>query len=163
MGNVFGGGGLSLDLSNGATDVFVDALALAVSELADHEWDFRFAALLTWQNQDVLGRGFVGFDLEDVDWGATPPERARAKDFVLRATALARAGHRRAELGYEAPFADGYLDRFRAMVESFEPSAHTPPAGRFPSADEGAVASCVRHRVLSALPHWQGCFLCTRR
>ncbi|MEU1787735.1 hypothetical protein ABZ553_17990 [Streptomyces sparsogenes] len=183
MGNVFRGRGDSLSLSNGGTDVFLDVLTLAVSDLARDAWDYRFAALLTLQDQNVMGRGAVGFDLEEIDWGTTGAERARAKRFVVRAAELALRRHRWEELGYEPPYAEGYLRRFKAMVEAYEPEAHDPEAygpeahdpeahapaagaavrheGLFPRADEAAVASCVRHRVLSALPFWEGCRFCT--
>ncbi|WP_244417030.1 hypothetical protein [Streptomyces hygroscopicus] len=46
MGNVCGGGERSLCLSNGGTEAFIDVLMLAVSDLADDVWDYRFAALL---------------------------------------------------------------------------------------------------------------------
>ncbi|WP_159393435.1 hypothetical protein [Streptomyces rimosus] len=49
MGNVFGGRDQSLYLSNGATEAFIDVLMLAVTDLADARWDFRFAA------QQVMG------------------------------------------------------------------------------------------------------------
>ncbi|MEU6483733.1 hypothetical protein [Streptomyces sp. NPDC046887] len=162
MGNVFEGGGQRLYLSNGGTAVFVDVLTLAVSDLADAEWDYRFAALLALQDQQMMGRGGVGFDLEDVEWGASAAERARSKDFVLRSTALALTRHRWDELGYEPPFAPGYLRTFAAMVESFEPPETPSTEGVFPPLEERAVASCARHRVLSALPYWEGCFLCHR-
>ena len=141
MSNIFSGGSHDLDLSNGATAVFIDVLMLALSDLASEDWDFRFAALLTLQDQNVMGRGAVGFDLAEFDWGATKRERARAKDFVLRATALAAARSR----------ADG----LRALLT-------TPHDGAVMGPDEAAMASCVRHRVLSALPLWDGCFLCNR-
>lgn len=167
VGNVFGGGGgEGLSLSNGGTDVFLDVLTLAVSDLAHDAWDFRFAALLTLQDQNVMGRGAVGFDLEEIDWGTTPAERARAKDFVVRVVDLALRRHRWDGLGYEPPFAEGYLRRFRAMVSAFGVEAFEPAgaAGRddgvFPGPDGAAVASCVPHRVLSALPYWDGCRFC---
>ncbi|WP_148590086.1 hypothetical protein [Streptomyces sp. WAC01526] len=163
MGNVFGGGEQSLYLSNGGTEVFIDVLMLAVSDLADDVWDYRFAALLTLQDQTVMGRGAVGFDLQEIAWGATPRGRARSKDFVLRATALALSRHRWNELGYDPPFAQDYLYRFKAMVESFvDAPGDTPLAGGFPGPGERAMASCAAHRILSALPHWEGCFLCIR-
>ncbi|MEV5596257.1 hypothetical protein [Streptomyces sp. NPDC052496] len=162
MGNVFRGGGQSLHLSNGGTVVFIDVLMLAVSDLADDEWDYRFAALLTLQDQNVMGRGAVGFDLRDIAWGASMVERARSKDFVLRTAALALSRHRWNELEYDPPFARDYLLQFTSMVTSFVPSGGTQLGGGFPSPEERAVASCARHRVLSALPHWEGCFLCNR-
>ncbi|WP_030673541.1 hypothetical protein [Streptomyces rimosus] len=163
MGNTFGGGGEeSLYLSNGGTEAFIDVLMPAVSDLADDEWDYRFAALLTLQDQSVMGHGAVGFDLQDIAWGSIAVERARAKDFVLRAITLASSRHRWSELSYDPPFALDYLRRFKAMVESFVPSDDVHLVGGFPGPDERAVASCPQHRVLSALPRWEGCFLCTR-
>ncbi|MFF2186643.1 hypothetical protein [Streptomyces sp. NPDC058155] len=164
MGNIFhGGGGVDLDMSNGGTAVFVDALMLAVSALVEEPWDYRFAALLALQDQNVAGRGCVGFDLADIDWGATPAERARAKDFVLRTTDLALARHRWEELDYQAPYAERYLRRFRELVDAYEPAPSADPSrdGRFPGPDEAATASCVRHRILSALPHWESCVRCS--
>ncbi|MFJ4539921.1 hypothetical protein ACIP39_28735 [Streptomyces tibetensis] len=160
MANIFSGGGRELDLSNGGTEVFVEVLMLAVSALAREAWDFRFAALLTLQDQNVMGRGAVGFHLEEVDWGAGEFERARSKDFVLRATALAASGYRWSELGYHPARVHDYLDRFRIMVEHFTPEAGSGPHHHFPAPDRAAMTSCTRHRVLSALPYWEGCFLC---
>ncbi|MFJ7771003.1 hypothetical protein ACIQ1J_21985 [Streptomyces sp. NPDC097107] len=162
MSNIFSGGGHDLDLSNGATAVFIDVLMLAVSGLASEEWDLRFAALLPLQDRTAMGRGAVGFDLAEFDWGTTERERARAKDFVPRATALAASGHRWSELGYHPPRVHNYLHRFTTMVESCVPPAESSAARGLPGPHEAAMASCARHRVLSALPLWDGCFLCNR-
>ncbi|MEW2615693.1 hypothetical protein AB0937_37110 [Streptomyces sp. NPDC047880] len=162
MANIFSGGGRELDLSNGGTEVFVEVLMLAVSTLACEAWDLRFAALLTLQDQNMMGRGAVGFHLEEVDWGTGESERARSKDFVLRATALAASGHRWSELGYHPPRVRDHLDQFRIMVEHFTPPAGSGPYQHFPGPDRAATTSCARHRVLSGLPYWEGCFLCHR-
>ncbi|MFH8410960.1 hypothetical protein ACH4FX_40245 [Streptomyces sp. NPDC018019] len=162
MGNVFGGPDQSLYLSNGGTEAFIDVLMLAVSDLAAEVWDYRFAALLSLQDQNVRGRGAVGFHLQDIAWGTNRQARARAKTFVLRATALALTRHRWDELGYDPPFVQEYLRRFKIMVEAFQPADGPRCAGGFPGPKERAVASCAQHRILSALPYWDGCFLCIR-
>ncbi|MFB7596736.1 hypothetical protein [Streptomyces sp. NPDC056160] len=164
MGNTFNSDGDGLYLSNGGTAAFVDVLMLAVTDLVEEPWDYRFAALLSLQDQNVMGRGAVGFDLKDIDWGASPEEQARNKDFVLRVTDLALNGHRWDEMDYYPPFAADHLRRFRAMVAAY-PLAYrdggSPMA--FPGHAEAAMASCARHRVLSALPHWEGCVFCIAR
>ncbi|MFF8969350.1 hypothetical protein [Streptomyces sp. NPDC014995] len=159
MGNVFRAGADDMYLSNGGTEVFVEVLTLAVAELARRPWELRFAALLARQDQNVLGRGAVGFDLAELEWGGTAEERAAAKAFVLAVTGLAAGRHRWEELGYEPPHALGYLRRFREIVEAFEPPAGVPPGGVLPAP---AVACCVRHRAPSALPDWEGCVFCHR-
>ncbi|MFE2523990.1 hypothetical protein ACFXEL_07125 [Streptomyces sp. NPDC059382] len=51
-----------------------------------------------------MGRGVVGFDLAELDWGDTPQERAAsAKDFLLRVLDLALSRHRWEEPTYEPP------------------------------------------------------------
>ncbi|MFE0823846.1 hypothetical protein [Streptomyces sp. NPDC058847] len=61
------------------------------------------------------------------------------------------------EPDYEPPFAEGYVRRFREIVADFDP-AGADPGDEFP--DAPLVACCVRHRVLSALPYWEGCVSC---
>ncbi|MER5544789.1 hypothetical protein AB5L52_08510 [Streptomyces sp. CG4] len=164
MGNTFYGGGDGLYLTNGGTAAFVEVLMLAVTDLVEEPWDYRFAALLALQDQNVMGRGAVGFDLEDIDWGGSPEERARNKDFVLRVTDLALNRHRWDELDYVPAFAADYLRRFRAIVAAYNlPSRDDESPVAFPGPEEAATASCARHRVLSALPHWEGCVFCTAR
>jgi len=162
--NIFCGAGHELELSNGGTKVFVEVLMLAASDLVQEPWDYRFAGLLTQQDQNVMGRGMVGFELEEIDWGHDDAQQTRAKEFVLRVVDLALQRHRWDELGYDPPFAQRYLQRFKSMVEAFSPTMATPDPGfpGFPGPDDAAMASCARHRVLDALPHWSGCIFCTR-
>ncbi|WP_374778125.1 hypothetical protein OG756_40190 [Streptomyces sp. NBC_01310] len=160
--NVFhGGDGRHLEMTNGGTAVFVDVLMLAVSALARAPWDFRFAALLTLQDQNVMGRGVVGFGLAELEWGDTPQERAAAKGFLLRVLDLALSRHRWEELTYEPARVEGYLRTYRSMVEEFDPESATAGTSVLPGPDEAAMASCVRHRVLDALPFWEACVFCT--
>ncbi|TRV80058.1 hypothetical protein FKN01_07575 [Streptomyces sp. 130] len=161
MNEFGGGGGRHLSLTNGGTAVFVDVLTFAVSSLARAPWDFRFAALLSLQNQNVMGRGMVGFDLEELDWGDSPQEAAAAKDFLLRVLDLALTHHRWDELTYEPPRVEGYLRTYRAMAEAFDPATARPGRRVLPGPQEAARASCVRHRVLNGLPFWEECVFCT--
>ncbi|MFF7033242.1 MULTISPECIES: hypothetical protein [Streptomyces griseus group] len=161
MNSFYGGDGRHLEMTNGGTAVFVDVLVLSVSTLAREPWDFRFAALLTLQDQSMMGRGVVGFDLADLDWGDTPQERAAAKDFLLRVLDLALTRHRWEELTYEPPRAEGYLRTYRAMVETFDPATANAGADVLPGPQSAAMASCVRHRVLDGLPFWDVCVFCS--
>ncbi|WP_098023869.1 hypothetical protein [Streptomyces sp. st115] len=161
MNSFYGGDGRYLEMTNGGTAVFVDVLMLSVSTLAREPWDFRFAALLTLQDQSMMGRGVVGFDLADLDWGDTPQERAAAKDFLLRVLDLALTRHRWEELTYEPPRAEGYLRTYRAMVETFDPATANAGADVLPGPQSAAMASCVRHRVLDGLPFWDVCVFCS--
>ncbi|WP_141746899.1 hypothetical protein [Streptomyces agglomeratus] len=74
---------------------------------------------------------------------------------------LALSRHRWEELTYEPPRAEGYLRTYRAMVEEFNPGTARAGTGTLLSPQEAAMASCVRHRVLNALPLWETCVFCT--
>ncbi|MFI1374611.1 hypothetical protein ACH4UY_21645 [Streptomyces longwoodensis] len=158
MGNTFGAGDDQLYLSNGGTDVFVEVLLLAVSGLARCPWEYRFGGLVARQDQELMGRGAVGFDLTEIHWGRTAPRRDAAKQFVLRAIGLAGRRYRWELLGYEPPHALAYLRRFREVVTAFEPPETEPDRDVLPDLSE--LGCCVRHRVLSPVAHLDGCLFC---
>ncbi|TDC28008.1 hypothetical protein E1265_00265 [Streptomyces sp. 8K308] len=163
MGCSFGDGfGRDVYLSNGGTEVLVDVLTLAVAELACRRWHFRFGMLIATQDQSMWGRGAVGFHLSELDWGATPVEWATNRRFVLDVVGLAAARHRWDELGYDPPHASADLAEYREIVAAFDPATARPDPTVFPGRDGGAVASCARHRVLTAWPLWSGCVFCHR-
>ena len=122
MANTIRGGDQVLRMSNTSTEVFIEVLMLAMSSLARRSWELRFAAFLAGRDQDIRGRGLVGFRLEDLDWGATPASQAENRDFVLRAVDLALTRYRWDELSYDPPLVGDHLRRFRSMVEAFDPS-----------------------------------------
>lgn len=145
-----------LHLSNGGTEVFVEVMMLAVSRLAREPCEYWFAALMARQDQNMVGRGCVGFDLHEIAWGSTAEEQAEVRGFILRTIDLAAQEHRWDELGYEPPYAHDYLRRFRAMVEAFDPVRDGRDPEHVARPDDNPMATCVRHRVL-ALADWGGC------
>ncbi|MGW1994926.1 hypothetical protein [Embleya sp. NPDC001921] len=160
--NHFGGPDGGLDLTNGGTEVFVEVMMLAVSLLAREPCEYRFAALMAAQDQNMVGRGCVGFDLDEIAWGSTAEGQAEVRGFILRTIDLAAREHRWDELGYEPPYVHGYLRRFRVMVKAFDPVRGGRDPERAAGPDDNALAMCVRHRVL-ALADWGGyCAFCTR-
>ena len=161
VANRFRGGDHDLRMSNGATEVFVVVLMFAVSALARRSWDFRFAAFVAAQDQNIRGRGCVGFRMEDIDWGATRASQAENRSFVLQTVDLALSRYRWDELGYDPPLVGDHLRRFRAIVEAFDPLTAVPEQGAFPEAGDVVAAFCPQHRVLSPLPWYEACVLCT--
>ncbi|GLZ81675.1 hypothetical protein Afil01_64820 [Actinorhabdospora filicis] len=122
MGNTFTARGTTavpdaLSLSNGGTDAFFDVLMPAACDLAATPWELRLAVLLVDSGHRHLGV-WEGFDLAELPWtGGWPHEKA----FLLRVIDLAATGHGRDRLGYEPPFAAGYLADYRAMAAGFTP------------------------------------------
>lgn len=103
----------------------------------------------------------VGFGLSELDWGGDAAGADRGQAFSAARLDLALSRRRWEELTYEPSRAEGYLRAYRAMVEEFDPATARAGAGVLPGPDEAATASCVRHRVLDALPSWEGCVFCT--
>ncbi|RKT88460.1 hypothetical protein SAMN05421805_1011480 [Saccharopolyspora antimicrobica] len=160
MGNSISSGDRDIYMSNGGTEVFAEVMALAVAATAERRWDFRFAAAIAKLDQNVMGRGAVGFGLEDVDWGDTAEEQEANRRFVLRTVNLALSRHRWDELGYDPPFAAGFLRDFREMVLEFDMTTPARFPGDFPDYPEVLPASCVEHRVLSPLEWYRACVFC---
>ena len=78
----------SFKMSNGLTDVFIDYMLLAGSELAQTESERRLIAFLSEKQQSVIGIGTVGFHLVEMPWDKASFEADKA--FLLRAIARAR-------------------------------------------------------------------------
>ena len=78
----------SLVMSNGLTDVLLDYLLLAGSELAYTESEKRMIVFLGEKIQSVIGLGVVGFAITDMPW--QPETFAADRDFLLRTVQLAR-------------------------------------------------------------------------
>ena len=145
MGNMIAdrAAGASMKLSNGSTDVFLSVLLLAGSDLAETAWQVELMVWLAAHDQALRGGGTVGFDLADIPWD--PDDFTAQRDFLLRTVDLAATGHRWEALGYDAPFARGHLDEFRALVAGMEPVAALEHA------------KCPVHDVYV---HDHGCLLC---
>ncbi|MGW5135640.1 hypothetical protein [Streptomyces sp. NPDC004135] len=107
------------------------------------------------------GARAVGFGLGELDWGDSRQEQAAAAKFLLRVLDLALSRHRWDELPYVPSQAEEDLRTYRTMVQDFDPETTQIGTGVLPGPQEAAMASCVRHRVLSALAFWEACVFCT--
>jgi hypothetical protein len=157
MGNDFGADGRDLALSNNATDVFLSVLQFALSDLADSEWERSLAQWVGWHDQNLVGRGTIGFDLADIAW--QPADFPAQKAFLLRAIDLALTRYRWDELCYDPPHAGTYLRDYRRVVEPFRLPTGPRPDDRYgwPGPDE-AETRCPRHNVHCSELGW--CRVC---
>jgi len=110
-----------VDMSNAATDVFFDVLALAGSAVAATSWQRHLT--LCFCDGERVSRGASGFDLADVPWTG---DRAVEKDFFLRMVDLAAARHGWDRLHYDPPHVRAHLLAYRRMLLAFTPQ---PVAG----------------------------------
>lgn len=156
MGNVFTARGTDarVSLSNGATAVLGDLLALAGSATAVTPWQQRLT--LHFCDAERHSRGTGGFDLHDVPW--TRHHRAE-EDFFLEVLDRAAGGHGWDRLHYDPSAVRAPLRDLRSLLAGCAPRAVTgswmgdwttpPPAHE--------VDRCVRHRVFAGQ---HGCRLC---
>jgi hypothetical protein len=145
-----------LDLTNGATDVFLDVLTLAGCAIAATPWECHLVLHFSDGQRGSLGT--AGFDLGELPWTADWPAE---KAFLDRLIALALTRHQWDRLGYDPPYAIGCLTTYREMVAGYEPVPVAAPAWgdwRVPPAPE-LVARCGPHDLFAG--HF-GCRLCDR-
>ncbi|MFD5467333.1 hypothetical protein ACFWIQ_31580 [Kitasatospora sp. NPDC127059] len=154
--NSFRGGGHELELGNGATEELVEVLMLAVTALAREDWHHAFAAELAGQDQYLMGRGAVGLDLDELDWGPDP-ERGRA--FALDVVDLALTRHRWDELGHHPAHAEADLRALRRLLTALRPAPGPPAEPAEPA--EVMAASCRHHRILTPVPWYPACVRCS--
>lgn len=160
MANRFGGGGRDLKLSNARTDIFLALLQFPLSDLATAPWQRALAQWVAWHDQNLVGVGTVGFDLDELAWEDFPAEQA----FLLSVVDAALAGHRWAETCYEAALLEPALQAYRAIVAAFTPgpSPTTPSNYGWPASDE-VDTICPVHRIhCSDLGRCRVCVDCPR-
>ncbi|MEU6744742.1 hypothetical protein ABZ914_00785 [Spirillospora sp. NPDC046719] len=160
VGNQFN----ELYMTNSATDVFFDVLTLAGSALAVSPWEQNL--VLYFADGHRHGRGFSGFDLEELPWTDNCTEE---KEFFLRLIDTALSGHGWDRLPYEPPHVKKDLAAFKAMLASYIPqpadSAYLaePTVGVVRQADwrvtptPEQVSPCPKHGIFSGE---LGCRLC---
>jgi len=108
-----------LKMSNGLTEVFLHVLVLNGSALAASDGEKDLITWLARNNQEVVGRGTVGFDLREMPWSENFHQE---KDFLLQTINAARSRCLWEKLNYE-PRADSVtwsLNEFQKMIESFQ-------------------------------------------
>ena len=108
-----------LKMSNGATSLFICALALAGSRLARTERQQELVLWLAWCDQTVVGDGTVGFSLSELPW--TREAFAEERRFLLTVVAAAQERTLWAGLDYEPrPALHNNLRRFGELLAAFE-------------------------------------------
>ncbi|MGW6281670.1 hypothetical protein [Kribbella sp. NPDC055071] len=157
MGNSFGGSddGPRLRLSNGASTVFLDVLALAACELAgSSDFERGFALMLC---NARIGLGNESFDLDELPWSSEP---AAERAFVVRVVELARSHFRWGMLGYEPPYAESYLSEYAELVRGYSPPRDAVAVTGLwdPSPGVASFAQCPRHGLF--VGDYPDCRLC---
>ncbi len=126
MGNIFFNDKVSQDLflqmSNGATDVFVCLLSLSCSQIASTKEEIRIASCICSCDQSIFGRGCTGFDIAELPWSQELSKFKNEKQFLLKAIKRVLERTDWHKLDYE-PTVDRALvnqTKFFEMVTKFE-------------------------------------------
>jgi hypothetical protein len=160
MGNSFGGSvdGPALMLSNGASTVFLDVLALAACELAgSSDFERGFALMLC---NARIGLGNESFDLDQLPWSSDSAASGAELAFVVRVVELARSHFRWGMLGYEPPYAESYLTEYAELLREYSPPRDAVAVTGLwdPSPGEASFAQCPRHGLF--VGDYTDCRLC---
>src|SRR5215472_6952454 len=136
-----------LKMSNSLTGVFLDVLVLNGSVLATTDGEKGLITWLASHNQEVVGRGTVGFDLCEMPWSENFHQE---KDFLLRTIDAARSRCLWEKLGYEprADFVIWSLNEFQKMIESFQKEDADPASlMEWNHAKPAEYRRCSKHGV----------------
>lgn len=72
----------SLRMTNTGTSVFIEILVLSGSHIAETDREKEFVIWLAQRDQNIIGRGTVGFDLDEMPW--LEHDLEPMKQFMLR-------------------------------------------------------------------------------
>lgn len=131
--------GRELYISNSATDVLFDALALAGCHLARTAWEQHLT--MTFANEHRAARGCSGFALTELPWTGNC---AAEKAFLLSVVDLALTRFRWDVLPYASPVSAGNLARYREMAGGFTPSPGADPRWLTPP-EPDMLRRCPEH------------------
>ena len=146
-----------LHLSNGATSVFLSVVALAGSYLGRSQREVELTTWLCSQDQHILGRGCIYFDINEMPWTKTQKEFEVEKSFMLKVIKVARTKEGWENLDYEPQFVEEYLKKFEAMISSLEvENVKFDPESWGLKPDEFGK-KCSKHSVFL---HSLGCIVC---
>lgn len=148
-----------VQMSNGLTQLFIAALTLSASALAQNDAQKTLAVWIASHDQGMFGSGIVGFDVCEMPWDSSAIDRDKAFWFSVIEGARAKFGW---ELWKYTPQEDWLLlrlEQFSALIEAFQPRdicddqkrvwVFTPLPKTF--------NLCEQHRLYL---HEYGCLLC---
>jgi hypothetical protein len=143
----------SVDMNNGLTSVVLSVLVLAGSRLATTPWQQQMVVWLASRDQDIYGRGLVGFDLAELPWRTEIFEAQ--KSFLLEVVARAenKTGWERLSYQPHLEWVMRSLTQLRVLLEAFV----VGDVPLEPVVTDFAVVMCEKHQVLQ---HEFGCLLC---
>lgn len=106
-----------LSMTNRGTAMFINIICLSGGRLAETDTQKRMMVFLAEQNQDAVGSGTVGFDIDEMPWDRE--HFAEDKAFMLRVIegARQRLGWETLDYTPNAEFAMSYLDDFQVLIE----------------------------------------------
>lgn len=154
---------ISVKMSNGGTDVFINVLVLSGSELAEADSEKRMIVYLAERDQ-VIGQGAVGFCITDMPWSRDT--FSRDKEFLIKVIHGAKSGLGWEKLEYSPneEIIAGYLENFESLINRMtvddirenalkewllQASANDPVCNGFPR--------CPRHNTFLTC---YGCQIC---
>ncbi|MBN1327646.1 MAG: hypothetical protein JW996_06825 [Candidatus Cloacimonetes bacterium] len=108
-----------LQLNNGMTSVFISLLTLSGSQLAEGTAEIELVTWLASRDQNVMGLGMVGFDLQDMPWSDEIDDFNSQKTLLIRMIERIKSGEVNDCLSYQPPDIGRFLDIFAGMIDSF--------------------------------------------
>lgn len=145
-------------MSNGLTAVFISVLSLSASHLARVDREVDFAIWLASNDQAIVGRGTVGFDISEMPWSVENFEAE--KSFILQVIDAAKARQYWNMLDYEPreEWTLYSLEKFRELIEDFtEEFVNINDHNEEPGYKPDKIERCSLHNVYL---HWAGCVVC---
>jgi len=147
----------SMKMSNGATSVFVSAIALSGSVLARSKEEIDLIVWLSGCDQNVLGSGTVGFDLSQLPWAKNEAKFNEQVEFIFRVVERINTKEDLGVLSYEPRFLIKNMADFSKLLREFRYQYIDFESELWPLEPDVFGKRCSKHRVYM---HCAGCVVC---
>lgn len=153
-----------LQMSNGAADVVIEMLVLNGSASAKTEYEKEFVVWLAEKDQNTIGIGTVGFDIDEMPW--TKKNFSAEKEFMINVIKNAENKCKWDKLGYipTEEIVVPFLKQLRALFEQMTEDLIDESSRKewLDSADDNdpikcGFPRCEKHNVLLSC---FGCKIC---
>ncbi len=148
-----------VQMSNSSTQVFITALALSASALAQNDAQKTLAVWIGAHDQSVFGIGMVGFDVSEMPWVINAIDEDKAFWLAVIEGARAKLGWERWNYTPREDWLFSHLENLSVLIQAFQPPDICDDQDRVWSFTPRPKIFdlCQRHQLYR---HDNGCLLC---
>lgn len=150
-----------IQMSNGATSVFIETFCLAGADLAIEDYQKDIMIWFGEHDWDIMGIGMLGFDISEIIWNKQ--EFDNQKKFILDVidSIFQKTNWKYLSYSPNEDFLFSKLVEFRKMIQLFKSEMIEQNIQDYETSDftgeTNKYDKCLKHKIYK---HYDGCVIC---